>query len=402
MHKTPNADRKHITIFGDTNSGKSSLFNKILGVDVAIISNQKGTTTDPISKAMELIPYGPIVLTDTAGLNDETALGTLRVQKTLDTILRTDLAVYTIDIANYNAEEFAKTTNIFKKYNIPYIVVYTKADIHSKTNIDMAIEKHNTKVFLALSVNDENSINNLKETIIQELNKLDNQEEKGLLDGLVDYGDTIALVMPIDSEAPKGRLILPQAKIIREALDKHIICIATEVDTLEKSLKENKNIKLVITDSQAFKEVEKIVPNSINLTSFSILIARQKGDLKVLIDGLKAIESLKNNDKILIAEACTHTKNHEDIGTVKIPNMLKKLTGKNLEFDFSNGKEYRVDLSNYALVIHCGGCMITKKEMTNRILTAKSFETPIINYGVFLAYGIGILERSIEVLKNEF
>ncbi len=401
MRKTPNADRLHVTIFGDTNSGKSTLFNKILGVDVAITSDQKGTTTDPVSKAMELLPYGPILLTDTAGLNDKTELGDLRLKKTLDMILRTDFAIYTIDAKNFNKEEYFKTKNLFIKYKIPYILVCTKADINEISNIKQAMEDIEETTFLTLSYNKTEYLENLKAVIIEKLYEIERENEAGLLDAIVKRGDTITLVIPIDSEAPKGRLILPQAKLIREALDKHIICNVTEVDTLSQSLKENQNVKLVITDSQAFKEVEKIVPENINLTSFSILVARQKGNIKELINGLNAIENLKDGDKVLIAEACTHTKNHEDIGTVKIPNMLNKLTNKNLQYDFSNGKEYRACLNEYALVIHCGGCMITKKEMSNRILTATSHNTPIINYGIILAYGAGILKRSIKIFEGE-
>ncbi|MBR1442845.1 MAG: [Firmicutes bacterium] len=396
MNNVPRSNRKHITIFGKTNSGKSSLFNAILGTDTAIISDKEGTTTDPVVKSMELIPYGPIVLTDTAGLFDKTELGEMREKKTIEIMERTDFAIYTIDVNDYDGLEYEKLKNLFEKYKIPYIVTITKSDLLGEATIEGFLRLFDNAC--TVSVNDRNSVGDFKEMLARLLKESENEDEN-LIRGLVEEGGNVLLVIPIDSEAPKGRLILPQVQMIRDCLDCGIRCCVTTVEGIKKSLEEYKRIDLVITDSQVFKKVDEILPKDIKLTSFSILMARQKGDIKRLTEGVKAFDELDDGDTILIAESCTHTKNHEDIGTVKIPNGLKKVTGKELNFEFSNGHDYPEDIEKYKMVIHCGGCMMTSREMRARIRKNEEKSVPITNYGITLAYISGILERSIEILR---
>lgn len=397
MNKTPQSNRLHVSIFGETNSGKSSLFNAILGTDTAIVSEVSGTTTDPVTKSMELIPYGPIVLIDTAGINDKTLLGSTRMEKTRGVLDRTDFGIYAIDINNYDMAEYKLIENEFIEREIPYIVVFTKKD----TLGELTLENFGNlfKNAFAVSINDSESIAELKSKIASELKKLDSEEETFVGD-LVPSGGVIVTVIPVDSEAPKGRIILPQVQLIRDCLDHGIRCNVTTELELSKVLAESERVDLVVTDSQAFKLVNEIVPKDIPLTGFSILMARQKGDIKTLIDNTKAIANLKDGSKVLISEVCTHTKNHEDIGAVKIPKGLEKVTGKKLDFTFINGRDYPNDLDKFDLIIHCGGCMITKKEMGNRINTAVKKSVPITNYGLVLAYINGIFDRSIEILDK--
>lgn len=395
MDKTPQSLRKCVGIFGDVNSGKSTLFNNILGTDTAIVSKIKGTTTDVVVKSMELIPYGPIVLLDTAGLNDFTTLGQQREEKTLDAIRRCNIALYVIDLNNYCADTMNYMINNFNKYKIPYIIVLSKKDLLSAEDIEKS-KKFNG--FL-ISNRDNNSIIKLKEHIGKKLTELE-KHNSFLLDGLAKEFQEITLVIPIDSEAPMGRIIAPQVRVIRECLDKNIICHVTTVETLEKTLNTT-NTSLVITDSQAFKEVSNIVSSNdgdIPLTSFSILLAKEKGFLDLSLSGVKTLSSLQDNDKILVLESCTHTKNHEDIGTVKIPKLLQKITNTTLDFEFQNGRDFKLD-NDYKLIIHCGGCMISTKEVQNRMVSIENKNIPVINYGVFLAYGNGILEESISMFK---
>jgi len=393
---TPQGNRLHVTIFGQTNSGKSSLFNAILGTNTAIVSELSGTTTDPVSKSMELIPYGPIVLIDTAGINDKTVLGQTRFEKTKSVLDRTNYAIYAVDINDFENNDFEILKEEFEERDIPYMVVFTKKD----TLGDITLESFENiyKNSFAVSINDEKSIEELKNKLSQELKRTEEKETE-LIGGLLKSGSTAVLVVPIDNEAPKGRLILPQVQLIRNCLDNGIICSVTTEAYLKQTLEQTKNVDLVITDSQAFKAVSEIVPYNIPLTSFSILMARQKGDIKKLIEGSKVIKNLKNGSKVLISEVCTHTKNHEDIGTVKIPNGLKKVTGKELEFDFVNGRDFPNDIEKYDLIIHCGACMITPKEMKIRMSKAEKKSVPITNYGIVLAYINGILERSIEIFN---
>ena len=390
MNNTPNAVRKHIGIFGMANAGKSALFNKILNQEAAIVSDKKGTTTDPVSKAMELIGFGPVVFVDTAGLSDGTELGSLREKKTAQILEKTDFALLIID---YNDEESKKTDSIkadFKKYNVPYMTVISKIDTLSEEDLKKAKTEYPEGVFV--SSEDEKTVENLKNILIEKLKELKN-EEAGLGDGVISAGDHVVLVVPVDSEAPKGRLILPQVQMIRECLDKGAVCHVCRVSELEKTLSSLEKTDLVVTDSQAFKEVSAILPKKVKLTSFSILMARQKGDLATFVKGLEAISSLSDGDSVLIAEVCTHNTSHEDIGRVKIPKLLSLKTGKKLNFEFSSGFSFPEDLEKFKLIIHCGGCMVTRKAMMARLNRATDKNIPVVNFGIILSYLTGTFER---------
>ncbi len=395
MNKTPNALRKHIGIFGDTNSGKSQLFNKIINQDMAVVSDMEGTTTDPVKKAMELIGFGPVVFIDTAGTNDFTELGALRNKKTFDILSEVDYALLICDFKNYNKETFQFLKETLTKNKTPYTIVVSKEDTLNNEEKENAIKEFKDLIFV--SSFDDKSIDKLKEHLILNLKKED--EEQGLLYGISNEGDDVVLVVPVDSEAPKGRLILPQVQTIRDCLDNNIYCHITNDENLSKLLSDLKKVDLVITDSQAFKKVNEIVPKSIRLTSFSMLLARQKGDFKTLYEGALAVERLKDGDKILISEVCTHNTSHEDIARVKIPNLLKKVTGLNLTFEFTSGYSFPENLSEYSLVIHCGGCMITKKAMVKRLDLIKEKNIPVTNFGVVLSYLTGAYKRQ-EFLKD--
>ena len=366
--KTPQNNRLHVGIFGETNAGKSSLFNALTEADNSIVSDIPGTTTDFVQKAMELTPFGPIVLIDTAGLGDETALGQKRMEKTYKLLDRIDFAIYVVDGSDMRAEFAAQ----LDKRQIPHMVV-------AKTE----------------------TVTKVKQTLICHLSKIKKDLET-LLGGLLPPGATVLMVTPIDSAAPKGRLILPQSQLIRDCLDNGFIsCVVTEKE-LPQALQNLKKIDLAVTDSQVFGLVNQLLPPDIMLTSFSILMARQKGNIETLLDGLKAVSRLKDTDKILISEVCTHNRTHEDIGRVKIPAALGKITGRTLSFDFTTGHDFPEisELSQYALIIHCGACMITPREMKSRIATAQEADVPITNYGLFLAHASGILDRSIEILDR--
>lgn len=390
MNNTPNSVRKHIGIFGVANAGKSALFNKILNQEASIVSDKKGTTTDPVLKAMELIGFGPVVFVDTAGLSDGTELGLLREKKTAEVLEKTDFALLLID---YKDNESRKTDSIMadlKKFNVPYMIVISKADTLCKEELAKAKEEYPEAVFVSLK--DKKSVENLKNVLIEKLKGL-NVEERGLCDGIIFSGDDVVLVVPVDSEAPKGRLILPQVQTIRECLDSGAVCHICRVSELQKTLFSLEKTDLVITDSQAFKEVSAIVPKDIRLTSFSILMARQKGDLKTFIKGLEAISSLSDGDSVLISEVCTHNTSHEDIGRVKIPKQLLAKTGKKLNFEFSSGFSFPDDLEKFKLIIHCGGCMVTRKAMLARLNRATAKNIPIVNFGIVLSYLSGTFER---------
>lgn len=395
MNKTPNSLRKHIGIFGDTNSGKSQLFNKIINQDLAVVSGKEGTTTDPVKKAMELIGFGPVVFVDTAGTNDFTELGNLRNKKTFDVLTEVDYALIICDFKKYNKVTLDKIKETLSKNNTPYTIVISKEDTLNDEEKENAKKEFKDAIFV--SSFDEVSIDKLKEHLILKLKK--EEEEQGLLNGICKAGDDVVLVVPSDSEAPKGRLILPQVQTIRDCLDNNIYCHITNEENLSKLLLDLKKVNLVITDSQAFKNVNEIVPKNIRLTSFSMLLARQKGDFKTLYEGALFIERLKNNDKILISEVCTHNTSHEDIARVKIPNLLKKVTGLNLEFEFTSGQDFPENLTDYSLIIHCGGCMITKKAMGKRLGKIKEKNIPVTNFGVALSYLTGAYKRQ-EFLKN--
>ncbi|MGO2118598.1 MAG: [FeFe] hydrogenase H-cluster maturation GTPase HydF [Fusobacterium sp.] len=393
METTPNSNRFKITIIGSTNAGKSSLLNAITEQEISIVSDVKGTTTDSVKKAMEFLPFGPVLFIDTAGFNDDSKLGTLRIEKTIKEIRSSDFVIYVIDGRNFNLKLYNENILILKKYSIPHINVVTREE---KLNLMQKKEiKKLIKNCSFVNTNDRSSILNFKKTLLENLNVL--ESEPGLLDGISSYGDTIVMVIPIDSEAPKGRLILPQVQLLRAALDKGVKSIVCRDTELEEILNEKKrtDISLIITDSQIFKKVDEMVKDKFPLTSFSIIFARQKGDLKKLMLGIKKINSLKDGDQILISENCTHNTSHEDIGRVKIPKLLERKTGKKFRFSFSAGKDFPKDLKKYDLVIHCGACMITKKNMEIRINECEEENVEITNYGLILAYLSGILEKSI-------
>lgn len=395
MKTTPNSNRVHIGIFGKTNSGKSSLLNAIVNQNIAIVSEISGTTTDTVSKAMEFLPFGPVLFMDTPGLEDNSVLGHLRMKKTNQELKRTDFALLVIDSSDIDTSFYNEQKNSFKKYNIPFLLVLNKSDKLDEKEKEKV--KNSFPEAVLISTIDEKSILNLKERLLKELEK--GQEEPKIIGDILPYNSKVVMVVPIDSEAPKGRLILPQVQIIRECLDFGIKSYVVRDTELESAMEDIKDVDLVITDSQAFKEVEKIVNNRAKLTSFSILFARQKGDLKTLLEGVRKIPRLKDGDKILISETCTHNTSHEDIGRVKIPRLLQKFTGKNLSFEFMAGKEFPEDLTSYALVIHCGACMINKKHMQSRIDEAEEVTVPITNYGLVIAYINGILDKSTEIFN---
>ncbi|WP_448820769.1 [FeFe] hydrogenase H-cluster maturation GTPase HydF [Cetobacterium sp.] len=395
MKNTPNSNRLHIGIFGKTNSGKSSLLNAITEQNISIVSEIEGTTTDSVVKAMEFLPFGPVLFIDTAGLEDNTPLGKLRIKKTLEELKRTDFAILVmdatkIDMAFYKDQEFQ-----FRKYNIPFLFVINKEDLLSEKEKETVKKIFPSSIFV--STKNRDSILMLKESILKEIKK--EKEEPKLLGDLVPYNGKVLMVVPVDSEAPKGRLILPQVQLIRECLDHGIKSYVVRDTELESALEDIKDIDLVVTDSQAFKNVDRILKDRAKLTSFSILFARQKGDLNDLVRGVKKLKSLNHGDKILIAETCTHNTSHEDIGRVKIPKLVKNFTGKEVEFTFVGGKDFPEDLSKYALVIHCGACMINKKHMQSRIDESMSLNVPITNYGLVIAEVTGILDKSLEIFK---
>lgn len=398
MQTTPNSNRTHIIFLGATNSGKSSLLNAITEQEISIVSDIKGTTTDSVKKAMELIPFGPVLFIDTAGFNDDTELGKLRIEKTLKEIKKSDFAIYVIDGNNFDEEAektYKENLALMKKYNLPFITAVNKSELLSDEKKE-EIKKIIKEPYF-ISAKSRESILDFKKILIEKLDVL--EEEPSLLKGIVEYGDTVVMVVPIDSEAPKGRLILPQVQILRDALDNGVKVIVTRDTELAAVLEENKNIKLIITDSQAFKIVDKIVADRYPLTSFSILFAKQKGDLNKFIAGIEVIKNLKEGAKILIAETCSHNTSHEDIGRVKIPTLLQKKTGKHFDFSFSMGKDFPNDLEKFDLIIHCGGCMITRKTLENRIAECENAGVKVTNYGMIIAYLTGILEKSIKSIN---
>lgn len=393
MNTTPNSNRITITIYGKRNAGKSSLLNSISGQEVSIVSEVKGTTTDPVKKAMELIPVGPVLFIDTAGIDDEGTLGSLRIKRSLEVGRRTNLAIYVMDITDLDEDSFNTMKKHFDKYNIPYILVINKIDKVSSNYVEEVKNIYKDAIFVS-SLTGKN-IDQLKEELINRIKAL--RKDPPLVGDLVPYNGKVILVIPIDKEAPKGRLILPQVQVIRDLLDHGVKTYVVRDTELESALKDIDDVDLVITDSQIFKKVDQIVPQNINITSFSILFARQKGDLDEYINGTKVIEGLPDGANILIAENCTHNVSHVDIGRVKIPMLLEKKTGKKFNFHFKTGYDFTEDLRDYSLVIHCGGCMVNRKEILNRIKICKEQKVPITNYGVLLAYLNGILDRATNI-----
>lgn len=393
MNITPNANRKHIGIYGNTNSGKSSLMNAILGQDISLVSSVEGTTTDPVQKAMELIPFGPILLIDTAGLEDKSELGEVRIKKSYDYLKRLDFSIYVVDGKNIDIETYKIWKKQANKYNIGHIVVINKIDTLNKDEINNIKNLFENPIFI--SVKENKGIDKLKEELIKSLEQ--EEEDKPIVGDLLPYGSKVVLVVPIDSEAPKGRIILPQVQVIRDCLDHGIKTYVVRDTELSQALTDLKDIDLVITDSQAFKEVESIIPSDMKLTSFSILFARQKGEIRDFLEGTKKLDSLKPGDKILICESCTHNVSHEDIGRVKIPNMLKKIAGGDLIIDYKVGYDFKENVEDYDLIIHCGACMVNRKSILNKIEICKEKDVPITNYGMVIAYFTGILNRAVNI-----
>ena len=391
LNSTPSSERVHIGFFGRRNAGKSSVVNAVTKQNLAVVSEIKGTTTDPVYKSMELLPLGPVMIIDTPGIDDEGALGEKRVEKARDVLKKTDIAILVIDSLEGEKPCDRELAELFRERNIEFITVYNKHDISHK---DMT-----GKNTISVSAQTGYHIDELKE-MIAHLVKTDDMTHK-LVGDLLAPGDIAVLVVPIDSAAPKGRLILPQQQTIRDILESGAISVVTRETELSQTLASlGKKPKLVITDSQAFSAVNRDTPPDIKLTSFSILFARYKGSLADAVFGARAIDSLCDGDTVLISEGCTHHRQCDDIGTVKIPRWLKEYTGKNLRIETTSGTEFPKDLSGYKLCIHCGGCMLNEREMKYRIKACKLGGLPVTNYGIALAYMKGILERSIEIFPE--
>ena len=397
LNDTPSGERIHIGFFGRRNAGKSSVVNAVTGQELAVVSDTKGTTTDPVSKAMELLPLGPVLIIDTPGFDDEGQLGELRVRKTKQILNKTDIAVLVIDAVEGLKQCDEELLSIFKEKDIPYLLVYNKEDMLKEEQKDSLVEDNNNVVYM--SALQKTHIQELKEKLAKQIKTEDQTLQ--LVGDLVQPSDLIILVIPIDSAAPKGRLILPQQQVIRDILEAGGAAICVKETELSKLLTDLGNRpSMVITDSQAFAQVSQVVPEEILLTSFSILMARYKGFLDEAVQGAAAIRQLKDGDRVLISEGCTHHRQCDDIGTVKIPRWLKNYTGKNLIIETSSGREFPEDLSPFSLIIHCGGCMLNGREMKYRMKCAKDQHIPFTNYGIAIAHMQGILERSIQVFPD--
>lgn len=388
MNNIVNAEKLHIGFFGMRNAGKSSLVNAITNQNISIVSEVKGTTTDPVKKSMELLPLGPVVIVDTPGFDDEGELGKLRVEKAKRVLSSINIAILVIDAEKGKTNQDEELITAFKEKNLPYIVVYNKCDL-----IKNRKELESNEIYVS-SLNKEN-LEELKEKIGAFAKGLEN--EKRIIGDLLEEGDIVVLVIPIDESAPKGRIILPQQQTIRDILDSHcsfIACQDTELKSTLNSLA--KKPKIVVTDSQVFEKVAKDVPEDILLTSFSILFARYKGNLGELVNGSEVLSNLKNDSKVLIAEGCTHHRQCNDIGTVKFPKWIEDYTHSKPQFTFVSGTEFPSDLSQFDLIIHCGGCMVTEQEMKYRLEEAKKANVPMVNYGIAISTMHGILKRSLK------
>ena len=414
MEQTPKANRVHIGFFGRCNAGKSTLINMLTDQPVSLVSEVAGTTTDPVSKSMEILPLGPVVITDTAGIDDTTELGTLRMEKTEEVVKKINLAVYVLRTDEDPTADDMHWLGLLKQNNVPIALFINEinAEINKENNIENKtdgstyVETYKGLSELATVIASADFTSKAKRLelldLLGGLTPLDVEGDQTLLQGLVEEGDTIILVCPIDSAAPKGRLILPQVQTIREILDYKglaLVCQTEELPTMINSLKHPP--KMVICDSQAFDRVDELTPDTIPLTSFSILMARFKGKLQDLVAGVEAIKNLKAGSKVLISEGCTHRRQCDDIGTVKIPNLLKKQGHTDLQLEFTSGGAFPKDVSQYDLIIHCGACMLTRREVLRRIECAVVQGTPIVNYGVLIAALHGILERAISPFIDE-
>lgn len=422
MEQTPKANRVHIGFFGRCNAGKSTLINMLTDQPVSLVSEVAGTTTDPVSKSMEILPLGPVVITDTAGIDDTTELGTLRMEKTEEVVKKINLAVYVLRTDEEPTADDMHWLGLLKQNNVPIALFINEINaeidqendkendkennIENKTDVSTYVETHKGLSELATVIGSADFTSKAKRLelldLLGGLTPLDVEGDQTLLQGLVEEGDTIILVCPIDSAAPKGRLILPQVQTIREILDYKglaLVCQTEELPSMINSLTHPP--KMVICDSQAFDRVDELTPHTIPLTSFSILMARFKGKLQDLVAGVNAIKNLKPGSKVLISEGCTHRRQCDDIGTVKIPNLLKKQGHTDLQLEFTSGGAFPKDVSQYDLIIHCGACMLTRREVLRRIECAVVQGTPIVNYGVLIAALHGILERAISPFINE-
>lgn len=392
LNSTPSANRVHIGFFGRRNAGKSSVVNAVTGQDLAVVSETKGTTTDPVYKSMELLPIGPVMIIDTPGFDDEGQLGELRVKKTKQVLNKTDVAVLVVDASEGKKACDMELIELFQKKEIPYIVVYNKMDLLSE-------KKELSQEEIYVSALEKEGIYELKEKIGKSVHTDDMKMQ--LVGDLIQPSDLVVLVVPIDSAAPKGRLILPQQQMIRDVLEANAVSVVVKENGLKEALENlGKKPAMVITDSQAFETVAEIVPDEIPLTSFSILMARYKGFLETAVKGVAALDRLKEGDKILIAEGCTHHRQCDDIGTVKIPRWIRNYTGKDIEIETCSGTEFPEDLTKYALVVHCGGCMLTEREVKYRMKCTVDQGVPFINYGIIIAYMHGILKRSIRIFPD--
>lgn len=418
MEQTPKANRIHIGFFGRCNAGKSTLINMLTDQPVSLVSDVAGTTTDPVSKAMEILPLGPVVITDTAGIDDTTELGALRMEKTEEVVKKINLAVYVLRTDEEPTSDDMHWLGLLKQNNVPVALFINEINAvpnnltESKASIgrdilgERYIADHTGLSDLVTVIGSADFTSDAKRLelldLLGGLTPLDVEGEQTLLQGLVEEGDTIILVCPIDSAAPKGRLILPQVQTIREILDHKGLALVCQTEELPAMIHSLKNPpKMVICDSQAFDRVDELTPDSIPLTSFSILMARFKGKLQDLVTGVKAIKNLKAGSKVLISEGCTHRRQCDDIGTVKIPNLLKKQGYTDLQLEFTSGGAFPKDVSQYDLIIHCGACMLTRREVLRRIECAVVQSTPIVNYGVLIAALHGILERAISPFVDE-
>ncbi|MEE0420785.1 MAG: [FeFe] hydrogenase H-cluster maturation GTPase HydF [Lachnospiraceae bacterium] len=394
LNSTPSAERVHIGIFGKRNAGKSSVINAMTGQSLAIVSDVKGTTTDPVSKAMELLPLGPVVMIDTPGIDDEGELGALRVKKSYQVLNKTDIAVLVVDAVTGMTQEDEALLERIRDKQIPYVLVYNKKDLVQ----DFVCPQKNS---IAVSSETGENVRELKELIAAQ--RPEEVTERRIVGDLLSPSDFAVLVVPIDKAAPKGRLILPQQQTIRDILESGGTAIVVRERELGQTLEDlAKKPRMVITDSQVFAQVSRNTPEDIMLTSFSILFARYKGELQTFVEGVRAVEELTDGDQVLICEGCTHHRQCEDIGTVKLPGWLQAHTGKKLRFTFTSGVEFPEDLSRYRLIVHCGACTLNEREVKYRIACARDAGIPMTNYGILIAYVQGILRRSVQAFPEVY
>ena len=405
LNNTPSSERVHIGIFGRRNAGKSSLINALTGQSLAIVSDVKGTTTDPVLKAMELLPLGPVVMIDTPGLDDTGTLGAMRVQKAYQILNKTDIALLVIDASDGVTDEDSAILSRIQEKKIPYLVVWNKMDLlknnkFSTRQLENFLHEYHVPEdhIIPVSAHTGHNIYTFKERIAAFAPAEDDKNH--IVSDLIHPNDFVVLVVPIDKAAPKGRLILPQQQTIRDILDTGATAIVTRDSEFADTLNHlGKAPSLVITDSQVFGKISKLTPPDIPLTSFSILFARYKGNLDTVVNGARALDTLQDGDTILLCEGCTHHRQCEDIGTVKLPKWIREYTGKTLNFAFTSGTEFPLELEQYKMIIHCGGCTLSEREMRYRLKCAEDAKLPITNYGTAIAYIKGILERSIEIFQ---